>query len=245
MPKDIVSSIELGKRIAIARIAAGIDSQSELARRLEVSRAAVSQWEKGQAEPSTNSLRRIAMVTAQDLDWLATGRTREITSTAPVVRTVEGDPWPDDSQAKAVAARRPPLEARRALGDIGVHVDSIYRTIEQLSEAVLKGLAFEARQMGDPLSIGISQAVEHRREILARHRTGTGTWFAVVEAIRWDLLRKQGNGSVLTSQKCSSKKEAEEAARRLLAENAQFFSDDTSIEASIACDLEWSEDADA
>jgi hypothetical protein len=89
---------------------------------------------------------------------------------------------------------------------------------------------------------GISEAAEKRREILARHRTGQGTWFAVIEAIRGDPLRKEARISLLASQKCSSKAKAEEAARRLLAENAKFFDDLTSIEARVVCDLEWSEE---
>jgi bifunctional non-homologous end joining protein LigD len=42
-------------------------------------------------------------------------------------------------------------------------------------------------------------------------------------------------------EKCNSKKEAEEAARRMLAEKAQFFSAEHSVEASVVCDLEWYE----
>jgi hypothetical protein len=43
-------------------------------------------------------------------------------------------------------------------------------------------------------------------------------------------------------EKCSSKKEAEEAARRLLAENAKYFSAENSVEARVVCDLEWFDD---
>jgi hypothetical protein len=55
-------------------------------------------------------------------------------------------------------------------------------------------------------------------------------------------LRTEARISLLASQKCSSKAEAEKAARLLLAENAKFFDDLTSIEARVVCDLEWSED---
>jgi hypothetical protein len=152
-------------------------------------------------------------------------------------------------QARGVSAKRPPLthEARHALTDIAMKLAIIGSDLNALPEAALSGIAFEARQsyegpLEGPLWSGISQAAEKRREILARHRTGQGTWFAVIEAIRCDPLRKEARISLLASQKCSSKAEAEKAARRLLAENAKSFDDLTSIEARVVCDLEWSED---
>jgi hypothetical protein len=42
-------------------------------------------------------------------------------------------------------------------------------------------------------------------------------------------------------EKCNSKKEAEEAARRMLTENAKHFSAQFSVEASVVCELEWYE----
>jgi transcriptional regulator with XRE-family HTH domain len=93
MPENLVSSTELGKRITTARIAAGIKTQSELARRLGVSRGAVNQWEKGQTEPSARALRSIAMLTTQDFDWLATGRAREVVPEVRVVGAIEGEAW--------------------------------------------------------------------------------------------------------------------------------------------------------
>jgi transcriptional regulator with XRE-family HTH domain len=154
-------------------------------------------------------------------------------------------------QAKGVAAKRPPLshEAQRALSDIALKLALIGVTLTELPEAALKGIAFEAREekvgpLEDPLWTGVSQAAEKRREILARHRTGRGTWFAVIEAARRDVLGKEETLSLLACQKCSSKAEAEKAVRRLLAENAKSFDDLTSIEARVACDLEWSDQTD-
>ena len=43
-------------------------------------------------------------------------------------------------------------------------------------------------------------------------------------------------------EKCSSLKAAEAAARRLLAKNAEHFSDVVGIEAAVYSDLEWSPD---
>jgi hypothetical protein len=48
-------------------------------------------------------------------------------------------------------------------------------------------------------------------------------------------------GRILGYEKCSSKKEAQEAVRRLLAQHANKFDHLTTIEASIMCDLGWSE----
>jgi hypothetical protein len=43
-------------------------------------------------------------------------------------------------------------------------------------------------------------------------------------------------------ERCTSKKEAEEAARRLLAEHAKDFSAEVSVEARVVCELEWEDD---
>jgi hypothetical protein len=45
----------------------------------------------------------------------------------------------------------------------------------------------------------------------------------------------------MVHEHCKSKKEAEEAAQRLLAEHAKHFSVETSVEARIVCELEWEE----
>jgi hypothetical protein len=78
--------------------------------------------------------------------------------------------------------------------------------------------------------------------LLARHRTGRGVWYASVDIIRWDLAHRSGETISFAHERCNSKKEAEEAARRLLAENAKHFSAETSLEASVVCDLEWHDD---
>ena len=115
--------------------------------------------------------------------------------------------------------------------------------MELLSEQALKGLAFEARQLAkdslERLWLGVADAADRRREILARHRTGKGVWYASIEVTRWDPTRRSGESSEVAHEKCNSKREAEEAARRLLAENAKYFSGETSVEASVVCDLEW------
>jgi hypothetical protein len=62
-----------------------------------------------------------------------------------------------------------------------------------------------------------------------------------VDISRWDVTRRYSESSSSFHEKCNSKKEAEEAARRMLAEKAQFFSAEYSVEASVLCDLEWYE----
>ena len=62
-------------------------------------------------------------------------------------------------------------------------------------------------------------------------------------SIRWDTSQRSGaKTEIFCSRTVDSKKEAEEAARRLLAENAKYFSAEVSIEASVVCDLEWQDD---
>ena len=104
-------------------------------------------------------------------------------------------------------------------------------------------MAFKARERGeqerDTVFIGIAEAANRQREIRARHRTGSGTWFAVVEATVWHESRKHGDIRVLAQEEHQGKISAVEAARRLLAAHADRFNDGVSIEAFVYCDLEW------
>lgn len=61
-------------RIRLARRHAGL-SQLQLASIIGVQRSAVSHWESAQAKnPSIDHLRQVAVVTAVQFEWLATGR---------------------------------------------------------------------------------------------------------------------------------------------------------------------------
>ena len=63
-------------RIRLARRHAGL-SQTALAAAVGVQRSAVSHWESIQGKyPKTTHLRQIALVTAVQFEWLATGRGR-------------------------------------------------------------------------------------------------------------------------------------------------------------------------
>jgi hypothetical protein len=68
--------------------------------------------------------------------------------------------------------------------------------------------------------------------------------FAVIE-VRSFPGEEAGRPECVAVKECNSKDEAEEAARVLLADNANLFSRSMSIEPKLYCDLEWSpEDAD-
>jgi hypothetical protein len=152
-------------------------------------------------------------------------------------------------QAKGVKPMSPPLtsEARNAIREIQTHIFGIDGKMEFLTEPALKGFAFEARRLAEngldnAVWRGIAEAADRRREILARYRTGSGVWYASVDVIRWDNSRHTGKSESFAHERCNSKKEAEEAARRLLAENAKYFSAENSVEARVVCDLEWFDD---
>jgi hypothetical protein len=152
--------------------------------------------------------------------------------------------------AKSVAQKPPPLtyDAKSAIREIETQTFGIAGKISALSEPALKGFAFEARErakndLDNPLWLGIANAADRRREILARHRTGKGVWYASVDVIRWDVSSgRAGQSESFAHERCNSKKEAEQAARRLLAEHANYFSAETSVEAHVVCDLEWQDD---
>ena len=143
-------------------------------------------------------------------------------------------------QAKGVAPKAPPMtfEAKQAIREIQTHIFGIDGKMEFLTEPALKGFAFEARRLAEndldnAVWRGIAEAADRRRKILARYRTGSGVWYASVDVIRWDTSRHTGRTDSFVHERCNSKKEAEEAARRLLAENAKYFSAENSVEAQL------------
>lgn len=78
-----------GERIIALRKERDI-SQTELARRLNVSRQAVSKWEQGTSSPDTAKLIQLAQILETDVEYLATGIRPEPKSVVlNVVETVE------------------------------------------------------------------------------------------------------------------------------------------------------------
>ena len=141
------------------------------------------------------------------------------------------------------------FEATAAISKLQSHLFGADDQLQSLSEAALKGVAFEARSLAardfdNAVWLGVAEAADRRREILARYRTGKGLWYASIDVTHWDTNRRSGRGERIAHEKCNSKKEAEEAARKLLAENAKYFNASTSIEADVVCELEWQKDGD-
>ena len=81
--------MNLGERIISLRKERSI-SQTELARRLNVSRQAVSKWEQGTSSPDTAKLILLAEILETEMEYLATGVRPEPKSVVlNVVETVE------------------------------------------------------------------------------------------------------------------------------------------------------------
>ena len=81
--------MNIGERITLLRKEKDI-SQAELAKRLEVSRQAVSKWEQGASSPDTNKLIQLAKILDTEVEYLATGTHPEPSSVVlNVVETVE------------------------------------------------------------------------------------------------------------------------------------------------------------
>lgn len=81
--------MNIGERITALRKERNI-SQGELAKRLEVSRQAVSKWEQGLSSPDTNKLIQLARILDTEVEYLATGVHPEPGSVVlNVVETVE------------------------------------------------------------------------------------------------------------------------------------------------------------
>lgn len=79
----------IGERITALRKERGI-SQAELAKRMDISRQAVSKWEQGTSTPDTERLIQLAEILNTEVEYLATGVHPEPGSVVlNVVETVE------------------------------------------------------------------------------------------------------------------------------------------------------------
>ena len=90
----------LGARIRAARIAAG-RSQKELAEELEVTQAAISQWERGLVEPGIGHFLHIVALLGLSLLELEDNPEGDNADAA----RLDGQDRPDGTQAKRVARR--------------------------------------------------------------------------------------------------------------------------------------------
>jgi hypothetical protein len=162
---------------------------------------------------------------------------------------IAADIWGDVKlkNVKGSAPKPPQLsyEAKSALAEIDARLAQIDFQLDRLSEAALKAVAFRARQKsrdgrGDVVWNGVASLADYYCDVQARHRRGNGKWFAVILAYSSFPSDDVGRIECIAFKECNSKGEAEEAARALLAENAKHFTESTSIEAKLYCDLEWS-----
>ena len=81
--------MNIGERITTLRKEKGI-SQTELAKRMNVSRQAVSKWEQGSSSPDTERLIQLAEILGTEVEYLATGVHPEPGSVVlNIVETVE------------------------------------------------------------------------------------------------------------------------------------------------------------
>ncbi|MCD1644819.1 hypothetical protein [Aurantimonas coralicida] len=166
------------------------------------------------------------------------------------IEKVIADIWPKKgvkrlNEVKGVAPRRPPLtwKAKRALDEASLQFFKISMALSGLSEQGLKGLAFEARERSTYqdddtfLYRAVAEMADRQHEILRRRRTGKGVWYAVVNVTRWD---DDQHGTMIAehAERCHGQAAAVEAARRLLAKNAEKFSINTTVDVSIVTDIE-------
>ena len=177
---------------------------------------------------------------------------------ADEIDRIAADLWPgingaavDVTTVKGVKPKRPALtyDAKAALQKIGPLLANIDNILQDLSETGLKSLAFEARRSAThdddgPLWNGVAAVCERHREIKARQRTGKGAWYAVVEAWRWeDQSRRISDCYTVAHERCDGKKAAVVAARRLLRDHADTFSEDIWLECFVKSELEWQPEA--
>ncbi|UPK10493.1 hypothetical protein IVA93_30060 [Bradyrhizobium sp. 155] len=134
-------------------------------------------------------------------------------------------------RAKGTVPKSPQItfDAREALREIQTGISSIDNKLTWLSEPSLKGVAHESRQnaksdVDGPFWLAVAQAADRYHELLVRRRTGRGAWYAVVSILHWDAVRRTADTSASFHERCASKKEAEDAVRRLLAEHGKLFS---------------------
>ena len=145
---------------------------------------------------------------------------------------------------KGVSRRRPPLtfEGEQAIREASKGFWQIANAIDDLKEPSLKGFIFEAERRSKVDELGflyraVAEMAKERLGILQERRSQKGNWYAVVEVLRW----RDHVGELLEEfhVKCDGKLVAVAAGRRLLAENADKFSDDITVEARLLTETEW------
>lgn len=159
---------------------------------------------------------------------------------------------PSVVRAKGSAPKPPKMtwEAEEALKEISQSLMTIDNKLRWLNEPALKAVAYKAREFAKieadrAMWLGVAEAADRCREILVRRRTGRGVWYATIQILRWDPPRRTAETVASFHERHNSMAEAEEAARRMLAEHAKHFYSDISVEAELVCELEWDQDNEA
>ena len=93
----------LGQRISILRRRAGL-SQSELARRLQISASAMGMYEQGRREPSMDTLVAIAEQLQVSTDFLLTGKIRTAQEDACMIENLLDRPLSQRELSTLLAA---------------------------------------------------------------------------------------------------------------------------------------------
>ncbi len=189
-----------------------------------------------QIERNQWKARNLWDVTKEELDRIVAALRPDLAPEPAAVQSIKGK-----------APKRPPLtsQAERAMAEIGAKLSMVGNHLSELSEPGLKGLAFEARQRARAydedrlLWIAVSDEADRLREIKARHRTGKGIWFAVLQVWISNEDGREMRELETIEEQCDGKEAAIEAARRLLAQHAAKFSDTITVEPAVYCDLEW------
>jgi hypothetical protein len=167
---------------------------------------------------------------------------------------VIADIWPKKradrlKSVAGVAKRKPPLtwDAKQAITEISADFWKISHAIEELKEPSQKSFGHEARKRSklDPefphLYRAIADMSDWHLEVQKRKRTGKGVWFAVVEVLVW--RDSVGEAVERFFEKHNDRDSAVLAARRMLAEHAHKFNDNTTVEAELLTDMEWEQRA--
>ena len=158
-------------------------------------------------------------------------------------------PADEVTSVKGTKPKQPPLthDARHALQQLAGLVSQVDNILIGLSERALKGLAFEAVRSStcddEAFWRAIGEAAKRREQIRAAHRTGRGEWYAVLEIARanrtypyvWEHITAE-------HEKCSSRKAAVDASRRLMANKASWMYADIDLSVNVRSALEWRPD---
>lgn len=104
------AAMTLGQRFLLAREAKRL-TQSELARRLGVTRNAVSMWERDESHPKSETMQKAAIILDVGFDWLATGRGEDAgpVSGIPLWGEVAGGVWTEVKESQDAEFERVPV----------------------------------------------------------------------------------------------------------------------------------------